>query len=70
MYPISQTYVLFPPGRLVVRQLPRQQPERVVPPRPAPLLRRRDQLVHLDRVQLLAQEDRHEDEAAGQGADR
>ncbi len=57
---------LRPPlqGRLVVRQLPRQQPERVVPERRTQELRRRHQLVHVDRIQLLAEEDSHEDEAA------
>ncbi len=57
-------------GRLVVRQLPRQQPERVEPEGPAQVVRRRHQLVHVDRVQLLAQEDGHEDQATGPGAHR
>ena len=63
-------YFFFLGGRLVVRQLSRQQPQRLVPQRRAPLLRRRRQLVHVDGVQLLAQEDRHEDEAADQRAHR
>ena len=53
-------------GWLVVRQLPRRQPERLVPGRGAPILRGRGELVHLDRVQLQPQEDRHEDETTGQ----
>ena len=55
-------------GRLVVRQLPRQQPERVGDGGPASQLRGRHQLVHVDRLQLLPQEDRHENEAADQTA--
>ena len=55
-------------GRVVVRQLPRQQPERVGDGGTPSKLRGRHQLVHVDRLQLLTQEDRHENEAADQTA--